>query len=126
MLRRLALISLAWSLGCTPRPAVVVAPRLPPEVVAARLAEADRLASHGCYLCLKEAGAAYAGQPAGERPNPATHGDAQEGTEPRVSPEREVGDEGEEVRDEESDAAGAAVDDEGAAAEASPGQEDED
>ena len=36
---------------------------------------------------LAEAGAAYAEEPAGERPNPATHGDAQEGTEPRVSSE---------------------------------------
>jgi pyruvate dehydrogenase E1 component alpha subunit len=45
---------------------------------------------------LAEAGAAYAGQPSGERPNPATHGDAQEGVEPRVSAEREVGDESEE------------------------------
>ena len=42
---------------------------------------------------LAEAGAAYAEQPAGQRPNPATHGDAQEGVEPRVSAEREVGDE---------------------------------
>jgi pyruvate dehydrogenase E1 component subunit alpha len=41
---------------------------------------------------LAEAGAAYAEQPsAGERPNPATHGDAQEGVEPRVSAEREDG-----------------------------------
>ncbi len=47
---------------------------------------------------LAEAGAAYAGQPAGERPNPATHGDAQEGIEPRVSAEYEVDDEPEEVR----------------------------
>jgi tetratricopeptide (TPR) repeat protein len=31
-----------------------------PEVLAVRLAEADRLASRGCYLCLKEAAAAYA------------------------------------------------------------------
>jgi pyruvate dehydrogenase E1 component alpha subunit len=36
---------------------------------------------------LAEAGAAYAEEPAGDRPNPATHGDAQEGTEPRVSSE---------------------------------------
>jgi pyruvate dehydrogenase E1 component alpha subunit len=36
---------------------------------------------------LAEAGAAYAEEPTGERPNPATHGDAQEGTEPRVSSE---------------------------------------
>jgi pyruvate dehydrogenase E1 component alpha subunit len=47
---------------------------------------------------LAEAGAAYAEEPAGERPNPATHGDAQEGTEPRVSAAYEVGDEPEEVR----------------------------
>ena len=46
---------------------------------------------------LAEAGAAYAGQPEGPRPNPATHGDAQEGVEPRVSAEREVGDEPEEL-----------------------------
>jgi pyruvate dehydrogenase E1 component alpha subunit len=46
---------------------------------------------------LAEAGAAYAGQESGDRPNPATHGDAQEGAEPRVSAEREVGDEAEEV-----------------------------
>ncbi|HEU5106219.1 MAG TPA: pyruvate dehydrogenase (acetyl-transferring) E1 component subunit alpha [Solirubrobacterales bacterium] len=47
---------------------------------------------------LAEAGAAYAGQPEGPRPNPATGGDAQEGVEPRVSAEREVGDEPEEVQ----------------------------
>jgi pyruvate dehydrogenase E1 component subunit alpha len=47
---------------------------------------------------LAEAGAAYAAQETGERPNPATHGDAQEGTEPRVSGEHEVGGEPEEVR----------------------------
>jgi pyruvate dehydrogenase E1 component subunit alpha len=48
---------------------------------------------------LAEAGAAYAGQEeSGDRPNPATHGDAQEGAEPRVSAEREVGDEPEEVQ----------------------------
>jgi pyruvate dehydrogenase E1 component alpha subunit len=46
---------------------------------------------------LAEAGAAYAGQPTGDRPNPATHGDAQEGTEPRVSAEYEVGDEPEDL-----------------------------
>ncbi len=38
----------------------VAVPRLAPEVLAARLSEADRLASRGCYLCLKEAAAAYA------------------------------------------------------------------
>ena len=42
------------------RPVPVAAPRLAPEVLAARLSEADRLASRGCYLCLKEAAAAYA------------------------------------------------------------------
>jgi transketolase len=47
---------------------------------------------------LAEAGAAYAAEPTGERPNPATHGDAQEGVEPRVSSEYEVADEPEEVR----------------------------
>jgi transketolase len=46
---------------------------------------------------LAEAGAAYAEQPTGERPNPATHGDAQEGVEPRVSAEYEVGSEAEEA-----------------------------
>jgi pyruvate dehydrogenase E1 component alpha subunit len=48
---------------------------------------------------LAEAGAAYAGQAVGPRPNPATHGDAQEGVEPRVSGEREVGDEPEDAAD---------------------------
>jgi pyruvate dehydrogenase E1 component alpha subunit len=42
---------------------------------------------------LAEAGAAYAGQPDGPRPNPAESGDAQEGTEPEVAAEHdEVGD----------------------------------
>jgi pyruvate dehydrogenase E1 component alpha subunit len=40
---------------------------------------------------LAEAGAAYAGQPDGPRPNPAEQGDAQEGTEPEVAAEREEG-----------------------------------
>jgi pyruvate dehydrogenase E1 component alpha subunit len=57
---------------------------------------------------LAEAGAAYAGQPEGPRPNPATHGDAQEGVEPRVSAEREVGEEPEEL-----DAEGAINDEDG-------------
>jgi pyruvate dehydrogenase E1 component subunit alpha len=52
---------------------------------------------------LAEAGAAYAGQPEGPRPNPATHGDAQEGVEPRVSAEREAGDESETVGPEDGD-----------------------
>ncbi len=38
---------------------------------------------------LAEAGAAYAGQQDGPRPNPAESGDAQEGTEPEVAAERE-------------------------------------
>ncbi|HEX7246282.1 MAG TPA: pyruvate dehydrogenase (acetyl-transferring) E1 component subunit alpha [Solirubrobacterales bacterium] len=38
---------------------------------------------------LAEAGAAYAGQPDGPRPNPAEHGDVQEGSEPEVAAERE-------------------------------------
>jgi len=38
---------------------------------------------------LAEAGAAYAGQPDGPRPNPAEHGDAQEGVEPEVAEEVE-------------------------------------
>jgi len=38
---------------------------------------------------LAEAGAAYAGQPAGPRPNPAEHGDADEGVEPEAAAERE-------------------------------------
>lgn len=42
---------------------------------------------------LAEAGAAYAGQPDGPRPNPAERGDAHEGTEPRLAAEREVGSE---------------------------------
>jgi pyruvate dehydrogenase E1 component alpha subunit len=46
---------------------------------------------------LAEAGAAYAGQPEGPRPNPAIHGDAQDGAESRVSAEPEVGSEPEEV-----------------------------
>jgi pyruvate dehydrogenase E1 component alpha subunit len=79
---------------------------------------------------LAEAGAAYAGEPAGERPNPATHGDAQEGTEPLVSPEREVGNAPEEVRtegaDEGEDGTAETAVNQDAAAEASPGQEDED
>jgi tetratricopeptide (TPR) repeat protein len=53
-------IVLLGTLACAPRPIPVVVPRLAPDVVAARLADADRLASRGCYLCLKEAAAAYA------------------------------------------------------------------
>jgi len=58
--RYVNVLVLALSLACAPRPAPVVTPRIAPEVLAARLAEADRLAARGCYLCLKEAAAAYA------------------------------------------------------------------
>ena len=53
---------LAWAcvLACAPRSVPVALPRVSPEALAARLAEADRLASRGCYLCLKEAAAADA------------------------------------------------------------------
>ena len=54
------MLLIGCSLSCAGRPAPVVAPKLAPEVVAARLAEADHLASRGCYLCLKEAASAYA------------------------------------------------------------------
>jgi pyruvate dehydrogenase E1 component alpha subunit len=50
---------------------------------------------------LAEAGAAYAEHPDdGRRPNPALQGDAQDGAESRVSAEREVGDEGEDLASE--------------------------
>jgi pyruvate dehydrogenase E1 component alpha subunit len=66
---------------------------------------------------LAEAGAAYAGQPEGPRPNPAIDGDAQEGVEPRVSAEREVGEESQQVgedggEDEDEESAEAPVSDE--------------
>jgi pyruvate dehydrogenase E1 component subunit alpha len=48
---------------------------------------------------LAEAGAAYAGQPDGPRPNPAEHGDAQEGVEPEVSEEGDDSPVAEEVED---------------------------
>ena len=60
-MRVVTAVVLAIAFGCTPRPAPVATPRIAPEVLAARLSEADRLASRGCYLCLKEAAAAYAG-----------------------------------------------------------------
>jgi hypothetical protein len=57
---RIAVLFAVSSLfACAPRPVPVAAPRISPEVLAARLSEADRLASRGCYLCLKEAAAAY-------------------------------------------------------------------
>ena len=52
----LLLVSLA---ACGPPPAPVVAPKITPEQLAIQLNQADRLASRGCYLCLKEAAAAY-------------------------------------------------------------------
>jgi tetratricopeptide (TPR) repeat protein len=58
--RHIFALLLTASFGCAPRPVPAVAPRIAPEVLAARLAEADHLASRGCYLCLKEAAAAYA------------------------------------------------------------------
>jgi pyruvate dehydrogenase E1 component alpha subunit len=51
---------------------------------------------------LAEAGAAYAGQREGPRPNPATAGDAQDGVETRVGAEPEVGDEPEEIPEADS------------------------
>jgi hypothetical protein len=56
----IAVLALLAVAGCSPRPAPIAAPRIPPEVLASRLSEADGLASRGCYLCLKEAAAAYA------------------------------------------------------------------
>ena len=61
MMRIVAALLVAITAGCAPRPApAVIAPRIAPEVLADRLAQADRLAARGCYLCLKEAAAAYA------------------------------------------------------------------
>jgi tetratricopeptide (TPR) repeat protein len=53
-------LALAASFGCRPGLPPVTVPRISPEQLAARLSEVDRLASRGCYLCLKEAAAAYA------------------------------------------------------------------
>jgi tetratricopeptide (TPR) repeat protein len=60
--RTLGVFLLAALVACAPRavPTVVRAARLAPEVLAVRLADADQLASRGCYLCLREAAAAYA------------------------------------------------------------------
>ncbi len=56
---------------------------------------------------LAEAGAAYAEHPDdGQRPNPALQGDAQDGSESRVSAEREVGDEGEDLTPADGDGEG--------------------
>jgi hypothetical protein len=52
---------------------------------------------------LAEAGAAYAGQPEGPRPNPAEHGDAELGVEPEVAGELEESDGREDVAEEVED-----------------------
>ena len=60
-MRAVLALAVAWGLGCaSTRPAATATPRLAPAVLAARLADADQLAERGCYLCLKEAAAAYA------------------------------------------------------------------
>ena len=57
----LLLILIVTSSGCAPaRTAATVPDRAAEDLLAARVAEADRLASRGCYLCLKEAASAYA------------------------------------------------------------------
>ncbi|HEX8958913.1 MAG TPA: hypothetical protein VF770_03735, partial [Solirubrobacterales bacterium] len=48
---------------------------------------------------LAEAGAAYAGQPDGPRPDPARHGDAEEGVEARLSGDGDEPEVAEEVED---------------------------
>ena len=57
---RIVAFVLGLAIACAPRPVRVTSPQLAPDVLAARLTEADRLAARGCYLCLKEAAAAYA------------------------------------------------------------------
>ncbi len=60
-MRLVVALAVVWSLGCTgPVEPPTLLPRISGELLAARLAEADRLAGRGCYLCLKEAAAAYA------------------------------------------------------------------
>jgi tetratricopeptide (TPR) repeat protein len=60
-LRAFLALATVCTLACaTARPVIPARARISPETLAARLAEADRLASRGCYLCLKEAAAAYA------------------------------------------------------------------
>jgi tetratricopeptide (TPR) repeat protein len=58
----LAAFLFAANLACATVPASppAVAPKISAEELAIRLADADRLARRGCYLCLKEAAAAYA------------------------------------------------------------------
>jgi tetratricopeptide (TPR) repeat protein len=57
-LRVVVFAILAIELGCAARP-VNVTPRVSATILADRLSEADRLASRGCYLCLREAAAVY-------------------------------------------------------------------
>jgi tetratricopeptide (TPR) repeat protein len=58
-LRITAILLVAAHVACAPPPTPVVAPKMTPQELATRLAEADHLASRGCYLCLKEAAGAY-------------------------------------------------------------------
>jgi len=58
-MRSVAFLTLAASLACGPRNPPLATPRISSEQLARQLAEADRLASRGCYLCLKEAAGAY-------------------------------------------------------------------
>lgn len=60
-MRGVPALALVCSLACaTTRPGLPAATeRVSPAVLAARLAEADALAARGCYLCLREAAAAY-------------------------------------------------------------------
>jgi tetratricopeptide (TPR) repeat protein len=60
-MRLLVTLAVAVNVACaaTPR-SPTLSPRISADALAVRLAEADRLAARGCYLCLKEAAAAYA------------------------------------------------------------------
>lgn len=59
-MRAVAALVVLATIACIPRPPGAVKPSLSPEQITVRLADADRFASRGCYLCLKEAAAAYA------------------------------------------------------------------
>jgi tetratricopeptide (TPR) repeat protein len=58
---RFPILACVFIVGCATSTVAppAVAPRISADVLAKRLAEADRLASQGCYLCLKEAAATY-------------------------------------------------------------------
>jgi tetratricopeptide (TPR) repeat protein len=58
-MRIVAGLLIVCSMACTPRTVPPPPPRISAEELAKGLDEADRLASRGCYLCLKEAAAAY-------------------------------------------------------------------